>query len=160
MTNLYFDQFASDPELVLPYQEIGDQVVLAYDRASLAAGTMASVRGLTDEAGRSFLAIDCLNFDDEWFGLELALGERFKSATVEMKLYPGHQVYPKIYYDGGSLDLKTLQISQHVTQLKFSMLHFEQLGLPANAKNLRLSIMMPCCDWFVVGVYMVNVTHA
>ena len=50
MTALYIDQYTNDAEMVLPYQNIGDNVVLAYERAGPANGTMASVRKLVDEA--------------------------------------------------------------------------------------------------------------
>ena len=54
MSALFFDLFSDEPKLVLPYQAIGDDVVLAYDRDVLTMGTMASVRNIVDEAGLWF----------------------------------------------------------------------------------------------------------
>jgi len=160
MGALYFDQFSNEPELVQPYQPVGDDVVLAYDRDALAMGTMASVRNLVDEVGVRFLAIDGLNFEEQWFGLEFDLGEGFKSAKISLKTYPARQIYPKIYFDGGSMDLNTLEIGEEVVELNFSAMHMAQSGLPKGAKSLRLSLMIPSRDWFVVGLYGVKITHA
>ena len=160
MSALFFNEFSDEPELVLPYQPIGDDVALAYDRAALTSGTTASVRRILDASGVSFLAIDGLNFDDEWFGLEFDLGEGFKSAKISMKTYPARQVYPKIYYEGGSVDLNTLEVGEEVVELNFGAAHMTQSGLPKDAKNLRLSLMVPNGDWFVVGLYGVKITHA
>jgi hypothetical protein len=160
MSALYFDQFSDEAELVQPYQAIGDDVVLAYDRDALSMGTMASVRNLVDEAGVRFLAIDGLNFEEQWFGLEFDLGDNFKSAKISLKTYPARQIYPKVYFDGGSMDLNTLEIGEEVIELNFSALHMTQSGLLKGAKNLRLSLMVPSRDWFVVGLYGAKITHA
>ena len=160
MSALFFDKFSEEPELVMGYQPIGENVVLAYDRDAIRQGTMASVRNIKDETGVRFLAIDGLNFAEEWFGLEFDLGENFKSAKVSLKTYPARQIYPKIYFHGGSMDLNTLEVGEEVIELNFSIAHMVLSGLPKDAKNLRLSLMVPSRDWFVVGLYGVKITHA
>jgi hypothetical protein len=159
MSALFFDQFSDDPELVLPYQAIGDDVALAYERSALNMETMASVRNSVDEAGVRFLAIDALNFENQWFGLEFDLGANFKSAKISLKTYPARQVYPKIYFNGGSMDLNTLEVGEEVVELNFGIAHMILSGLPKDAQNLRLSLMVPSRDWFVVGLYGVKISH-
>ena len=160
MSALFFDKFSEEPELVMGYQSIGDNVVLAYYRDAIRHVTMASVRNIKDETGVRFLAIDGLNFAEEWFGLEFDLGENFKSAKVSLKTDPARQIYPKMYFDGGSMDLNTLEVGEEVIELNFSIAHMVLSGLPKDAKNLRLSLMVPSRDWFVVGLYGVKITHA
>lgn len=77
---------------MLPYQAIGDDVVLAYERSALNMETMASVRNIVDEDGVRILAIDALNFENHWFGLEFDVGANFKSAKINLKTYPARQV--------------------------------------------------------------------
>lgn len=160
MSKLFFDQYGTEPELVLPYQEIGVGVILAYDRKASIAGTLASVRKISDEADTEFLAIDGLNFLDNWFGIEFGLGDRFRSAKIQLKGYPARQVYPKVYFDGGSVDMNPLEISESVTELNFSATHMRFAGLPEGGQNLRLALMVPSCEWFVVGLYSVEVVYA
>jgi len=160
MGTLFFDKFSDEPELTLPYQSIGDGVALAYDRKGPKAGTLASVRALKDETDTEFLAIDCLNFADQWFGLEVDLGDQLSEVNVTLKIYPGRHIYPKVYYDGGSLDLNTIQAGEKPASCRFTVDHLAISGLPEDAKNLRLSLMVPCQDWFTVGLYEVEVRNA
>jgi hypothetical protein len=160
MSSLFFDQFDDEPVLVKPYENIGDDVVVAYDHHVVSAGTMASVRKLSDEMGKPFLAIDGLNFAHEWFGLEINLGDNFKTAKVTLKTYPARQIYPKVYFDGGSLDMNTLEVGEEIVDVSFSARHMAQAGLIKGATGLRLSLMVPSSEWFAVGLYGVKITHA
>tara|TARA_R110002096_G_scaffold113077_1_gene245971 strand:- start:44399 stop:44881 length:483 start_codon:yes stop_codon:yes gene_type:complete len=160
MSALFFDQFSDEPVLIKPYESIGDDVVLAYDRDALKNGTMSSVRQIVDAVGQPFLAIDGLNFADQWFGLEINLGNNFRAAKVTLKTYPARQIYPKVYFDGGFLDMSTLEVGEEVTEVNFTARHMAQAGLIDGAQDLRLSLMVPSCDWFAIGLYGVKIIHA
>ena len=42
MSALFFDQFSDEPVLIKPYESIGDDVVLAYDRDALKNNALIS----------------------------------------------------------------------------------------------------------------------
>lgn len=153
MNNLNFDGFTTTPQKIPPYEEIGDGVVLAYDKHAFQKGTFARVH----RAGPASLIIDCHGFKDQWFGLEIALGDSFKNVQMRLRAYPAAYFYPRVYFAGGQRDLVKVECSSEPFDLNFTSDHIRNVGVPENATNKKLSLLVPSADWFVLDMQKLEV---
>lgn len=160
---LFLDKFTSEEKAVLPYEEIGQGICLAYDYDSIKSGTVASVRRerlmKNQREKAECLIIDGINFQESWFGLEIALPENFKKVTLKMRAYPSDYLYPKVFYDGGEHELMSVTATSKPFTHHFSMMHLEMTGLPKDAKNPRLTMFVPNAQWFSLALFEVRMRY-
>ena len=147
--------FGTTQTVVPPYQDIGDGVVLAYDKAAFESGTVAQVRS---DHGHSVI-IDCQGFQDQWFGLEITLGDEFEEVQMRLRTYPATHFYPRVYYGGGQQDLTKVEVSTDAFDLRFTWEHLQAAGVPENAKNIKLALLVPSSEWFVLELLKLEVSH-
>lgn len=155
MNKLNFDAFTTDPIDVAPYKEIGEGIVLAYDKVAYKNGTVAQAR--CGKAGS--LIVDCKGFAHQWFGLEMTLGDSFDEVYLQMRTYPFSHFYPRIYFGTGQRDLAKVETSTDVFDLRFTRDHFRAAEVLDTAKNVKISLLVPSSDWFVFELFKLEVKH-
>lgn len=163
MSELHFDKFGSEGELLRPYDEIGVGLRVCYaqgaiSRLALAAGRKSEA---WDERGelQRYIIVDANNFTiDDWFALEIWWPDDCHTLEMRMRAYPCTHFNQRLYFNNDDHDGQAVDLPQIAATDSFFtyVFHKEDLyrnnGLPRSAHNLRINLMVPASEWFVLGI--------
>ncbi|GLQ35539.1 hypothetical protein GCM10007939_18220 [Amylibacter marinus] len=151
MSKIDFSSYSDTPLRLRAYDEFIDGVYPAFDSDD----ALVLLRKQVD-----CLILDCANFSDTWFGLEIKLPRDFRALSLRMRAYPMAEFYPRVYHSNGTVDLLNVEISDAPFDLTFSREHLRGAGLPEGAIDVKLALLVPSSNWFVLGLHDLEITHA
>lgn len=167
MTELYFDKLTNEPELIRPWGEIGVGIRLCYDEAALNRLSVASVRksSAVNENGDEcpYVIVDGTNFTkDDWFNIEIWWPDDCQKLEMRLRAYPCTYFSQRFYFNHNDHDGQYVDLPVVATSDSFfnHVIYKEDLhrsnGVPRDAHNFRLNLMVPTGDWFALGVMSID----
>lgn len=167
MRTLHFDRFSEEPEIAKPFDEIGDGIKLGFDGNVFGRLGVVAVRNsvAADQKGEDapYIVVEANNFETtDWFTLEIGWPEQFARLETRLRVYPCTFFRQRLYFSAGGdadqyVDLQDVGASDSF----FCLIHYlEDLyrsnGVPRDATNLRLNLMIPVSNWFTLGIMSLN----
>ena len=157
---LYFDQFENDEQPFGTYDQIGEDVRLAFDPNSRMAVTCqrSQYQDHTGSKCDALILRGTNRGENDWMALEIDLDLNFKNVILFLRYAPAERVYPRAYIkvDGRDeqIDLPDFTIGFDWTKHDISGEVFDHFsGLKrSDITALRIALLFPNRPWFALGV--------
>ena len=161
---LHFDQFAPEGRTVEPDAEIGPGMRLVYDAACpMDIRVRLSERVMTaGECAPTLVIHGRDRAPDDWFGLEIDLPDAAHDIALTARNYPSYRLFPRLHFEEaggrtGHIDLPDVAASgAFATRILSARLWADHPGI-TEARNLRLTLLIPSTQWFVMEIQEIRI---